>query len=60
MLSQPSFLDAELIGVNDLLQCIVQRLLLRKVFVIGNDGENSELHADSPTLEVLICPTLLH
>ena len=60
VLAQPDFLNAHLLGVYNLLQCIVQRLFLGEVLVVRNDGENSELHA-VPLLRVAsIWPTLLH
>ena len=48
MLTQPGLVQPGLVGEPDLIQGIVQRLRRREVLVIGNDGENSELHGGPP------------
>ena len=54
VLSQPDLVDSHLVGVYDLLQGVVQRLLLGEVLVIRDDGKDSEFHTASPPLGVLL------
>ena len=47
MLPQPDFLYPQPVGVFDLLQGVVQSLRLSEVFMVRDDGKESEFHVAS-------------
>jgi len=44
VLAQPRLIKAGFVGEGNLLQSVVEGLGRREVFMVGNDGEDSELH----------------